>query len=136
MEGAGTPSLAIIGAGRAGSALAIAAHDAGYRIAAVASRRGEMAARLAHTVGAAAVDTPLAAVRVADLTLLAVPDGAIATVAESIAASRVPLHGRGVVHLGARFGARGDRTAACSRRRDRCVPSAHGARRTGQRVTP
>jgi predicted short-subunit dehydrogenase-like oxidoreductase (DUF2520 family) len=105
VEGAGTPSLAIIGAGRAGSALAIAAHDAGYRIAAVASRRGEMAARLAHTVGAAAVDTPLAALTIADLTLLAVPDGAIATVAESIAASRVPLHGRGVVHLGARFGA-------------------------------
>jgi len=39
VEGVGTPSLAIIGAGRAGSALAIAAHDAGYRVAAVASRR-------------------------------------------------------------------------------------------------
>ena len=105
MEGAGTPSLAIIGAGRAGSALAIAAHDAGYRIAAVASRRGEMAARLADTVGATAVDTPLAAVTVADITLLAVPDGAISMVAEVIAASAVSLHGRGVVHLGARFGA-------------------------------
>ena len=62
MEGAGTPTLAIIGAGRAGSALAIAAHDAGYGVAAVASRRGEMAARLADTVGARAVATPLAAV--------------------------------------------------------------------------
>ena len=47
---------------------------------------------------------PLAAVAVADLTLLAVPDGAISIVAESIAASGVSLHGRGVVHLGARFG--------------------------------
>src|SRR5579862_6799799 len=54
VEGVGTPSLAIIGAGRAGSALAIASHDSGYRIAAVASRRGEMAARLADTVGAQA----------------------------------------------------------------------------------
>ena len=104
MEGVGTPSLAIIGAGRAGSALAIAAHDAGYRVAAVASRRGEMAARLAHTVGAEAVATPLEAASVADLTLLAVPDGAISTVAASIAGSGISLHGRGVVHLGARFG--------------------------------
>ena len=103
MEGEGTPALAIIGAGRAGSALAIAAHDAGYRIAAVASRRGEMAARLAGTVGARAVATPLDAVIAGDLTLLAVPDGAIATVAEAIAASGVSLQGRGVVHLGARF---------------------------------
>jgi predicted short-subunit dehydrogenase-like oxidoreductase (DUF2520 family) len=104
VEGVGTPALAIIGAGRAGSALAIAAHDAGYRIAAVASRRGEMAARLADTVGARAVSTPVEAVVLADLTLLAVPDGAIATVAASIAESGVSLDGRGVVHLGARFG--------------------------------
>lgn len=104
MEGEGTPSLAIVGAGRAGSALAIAAHDAGYRVAAVASRRGEMAARLADTVGARAVATPLAAVAAADLTLLAVPDGAISTVSASIAASGLALRGHGVVHLGARFG--------------------------------
>ena len=103
MEGEGTPTLAIIGAGRAGSALAIAAHDAGYRVAAVASRRGEIAARLADTVGARAVATPLEAVIAADLTLLAVPDGAIATVADAIATSGVSLRGRGVVHLGARF---------------------------------
>jgi len=104
VEGVGTPTLAIIGAGRAGSALAIAAHDAGYRVAAVASRRGEMAVRLADTVGARAVATPLAAVAEADLSLLAVPDGAISELADSIAASGVSLHGRGVVHLGARFG--------------------------------
>jgi predicted short-subunit dehydrogenase-like oxidoreductase (DUF2520 family) len=104
VEGVDTPSLAIIGAGRAGSALAIAAHDAGYRVAAVASRRGEMAARLADTVGARAMATPPEAAALADLTLLAVPDGAISTVAASIAASGISLHGAGVVHLGARFG--------------------------------
>jgi predicted short-subunit dehydrogenase-like oxidoreductase (DUF2520 family) len=106
VEGQDGPStaLAIVGAGRAGSALAIAAHEAGYRVAAVASRRGEMAARLADTVGARAFATPLGAVAAADLTLLAVPDGAISAVAASIAASGVSLRGRGVVHLGARFG--------------------------------
>jgi len=104
VEGVRTPGLAIIGAGRAGSALAIAAHDAGYRVVAVASRRGEMAARLADTVGARAVATPLEAVVAAEVSLLAVPDGAIATVAAAIAESGVSLRGRGVVHLGARFG--------------------------------
>ena len=104
MEGAQTPSLAIIGAGRAGSALAIAAHEAGYRVAAVASRRGEIARNLADTVGASTAATPLEAVASADITILAVPDGAITTVAAAIASSGAALHGRGVVHLGARFG--------------------------------
>ena len=104
MEGAQAPSLAIVGAGRAGSALAIAAHEAGYVVAAVASRRGEVARLLADTVGAEAVATPLAAAASADLTLLAVPDNAITSVAATIAASGIALHGRGIVHLGARFG--------------------------------
>lgn len=104
MEGADVPSLAIVGAGRAGSALAIAAHEAGYPVAAVASRRGEVARLLADTVGAHAVATPLQAVASADITLLAVPDGAIVSVAATIAASGRSLRGRGVVHLGARFG--------------------------------
>jgi predicted short-subunit dehydrogenase-like oxidoreductase (DUF2520 family) len=104
VEGAQTPSLAIVGAGRAGSALAIAAHEAGYVVAAVASRRGEVARLLADTVVAEAVATPLAAAASADLTLLAVPDTAITSVAASIAASGIALDGRGIVHLGARFG--------------------------------
>jgi len=104
VEGAETPTLGIVGAGRAGSALAIAAHEAGYAVAAVASRRGEVARALAETVGAEAVGTPLAAVAAADVTLLAVPDGAITSVAAAVAASGIALHGRGIVHLGARFG--------------------------------
>jgi predicted short-subunit dehydrogenase-like oxidoreductase (DUF2520 family) len=104
VEDAHAPSLAIVGAGRAGSALAIAAHEAGYEVSAVASRRGEFARRLADTVSARAVATPLEAVASADLTLLAVPDGAIVSVAAAVAASGRSLRGRGIVHLGARFG--------------------------------
>jgi len=104
VEGADAPSLAIVGAGRAGSALAIAAHEAGYHVAAVASRRGEIARRLAETVGARAAATPLEAVAAADLTLLSVPDGAIVSVAATVAGSGRSLRGRGIVHLGARFG--------------------------------
>ena len=123
MEGVGTPSLAIIGAGRAGSALAIAAHDAGYRVAAVASRRGEMAARLADTVGAQAVATPPEAAALADLTLLAVPDGAISTVAASIAASGISLRGRWRRAPGRAFRPGVDRVLARDRRRGRRAPS-------------
>jgi len=103
VEGAATPRLAIVGAGRAGSALAIAAHESGYRVVAVASRRGEVARSLAGTVNARAVATPLAAVMAADLTLLAVPDGALPSVAATIAAAGAGLRGRGIVHLGARL---------------------------------
>lgn len=106
MRGAQTPVLGIVGAGRAGSALALAAHDAGYEIATVASRRGEVARSLAETVGARAVATPLEVVTSADLTLLAVPDGALPGVAATIAASGVALRGRAVVHLGARLDTR------------------------------
>jgi predicted short-subunit dehydrogenase-like oxidoreductase (DUF2520 family) len=104
VQGVAAPSLAIVGAGRAGSALAIAAYEAGYRVSAVASRRGEVARSLAGTVGARVVRTPLLAVISADLTLLAVPDGAIGEVAKSVAIGGRSLRGRGVVHLGARFG--------------------------------
>ena len=136
MEGVGTPSLAIIGAGRAGSALAIAAHDAGYRIAAVASRRGEMAARLADTVGAEAVATPLAAVTVADVTLLAVPDGAISSVASDIAVSGVALRRTWRCAPGCAVRARGHRLVARHRGRGWRAAPADGAGRTRQRVTP
>ena len=98
------PTLAIVGAGRAGAALALAARDAGYRIAAVASRRRRSAATLAIETGAELAPTPLAAVRTADITLLTVPDGALAPVAATIAASGVALRGRGVVHTAARLG--------------------------------
>jgi predicted short-subunit dehydrogenase-like oxidoreductase (DUF2520 family) len=104
VEGKDRPSLAIVGAGRAGSALAIAAHEAGYRVSAVASRRAEMARRLAGTVGGRTVATPLDAVLAADVTLLAVPDGAITSVAAAIASRGPSLLDHGVVHLGARFG--------------------------------
>ena len=102
--GALKPTLAIVGAGRAGAALALAAHDAGYRITAVASRSRKAAATLAIETGAELAATPLHAIRTADITLLTVPDGAVAPVAATIAASGVALRGRGVVHAGARLG--------------------------------
>lgn len=92
------PTLAFVGAGRAGNALARAAHEAGYEVAAVASRTPEHAARLAEAVGAAHVETPVRAARAADVTFLTVPDAAVTRVAATIAASGMALGGRALVH--------------------------------------
>jgi predicted short-subunit dehydrogenase-like oxidoreductase (DUF2520 family) len=98
------PALSIVGAGRAGSALAVAFAQAGYRIAAVHSRTAAHAAELAASVGAEVVGTAVAAVRLADVTLLTVPDGAIARVAATLAASGMALRDHAVVHCSARLG--------------------------------
>lgn len=98
------PALSVVGAGRAGSALAVALTQAGYRVRAVASRTRVHAEQLAVLVGAEVAATPLAAARAADVTLLTVPDGAIAPVAATIAASGVSLRGHGIVHCSARLG--------------------------------
>ena len=97
-------TLSIVGAGRAGSALAVAFAQAGYRIAAVHSRTAAHAEELARSVGADMVATSVAAVRAADVTLLTVPDGAIAQVAATVAASGMALRDHAVVHCSARLG--------------------------------
>ena len=100
----GRPIVSMVGAGRAGSALGIAFAQAGYRIAAVHSRTAAHAEELARAVGAQVVPTAIAAVRLADLTLLTVPDGAIAQVAATVAASGMALRDHAVVHCSARLG--------------------------------
>jgi predicted short-subunit dehydrogenase-like oxidoreductase (DUF2520 family) len=102
--GAASPTLSFVGAGRAGSALAVAAHAAGYQVTAVASRRYQDAVRLAARIGAAVVASPFRAMTVADITLLTVPDGAITRIAATVAASGAALRGRAIVHVSARFG--------------------------------
>jgi predicted short-subunit dehydrogenase-like oxidoreductase (DUF2520 family) len=92
------PTLAIIGAGRCGTALATAAHRAGYRITAVHSRTPANARRLAGMVGASCQPTAQAAVRSADITFLTVPDAAITRVAATVAAASVGLRGKALVH--------------------------------------
>ncbi|HEX6538640.1 MAG TPA: DUF2520 domain-containing protein [Candidatus Dormibacteraeota bacterium] len=98
------PSLSFVGAGRAASALAVAARSAGYEITAITSRTRHRAEALATMVGARAVPTPLAAVRLAEITVVAVPDGAIPGVAATVAACGAALDGRSLVHTAARLG--------------------------------
>lgn len=94
-------TLSFVGAGRAASALAVAARAAGHSIAAVYSRTPKSAERLAALVGSRAVATPAAAAAAADLTLLTVPDSAVTATAATVAASDVALQGRVVAHTSA-----------------------------------
>ena len=119
------PRIAVVGAGRCGSALAVAAHDAGYRITAVASRTPDHARALAARVGAEAVESAVAATRRADLILLTVPDSQITRVAATIAASGASLGGRGVVHCS---GAHPSSALAAARHSAGLVGSVHPLR--------
>jgi predicted short-subunit dehydrogenase-like oxidoreductase (DUF2520 family) len=103
-EGAERPALAFIGAGRAGSALAAGLSSAGHRVVAVHSRTAAHAAQLAAGTGATVVATAVEAARRADITFLTVPDGEIARVAATIAATGAALGGRALVHCSATYG--------------------------------
>jgi predicted short-subunit dehydrogenase-like oxidoreductase (DUF2520 family) len=98
VPGGHLPTLAFVGAGRAGRALATAAHEAGYDVVAVASRTPANAAELAEAVGARHVATAVRAARAAEVTFLTVPDAAVTRVGATIAASGMALGGRALVH--------------------------------------
>ena len=95
------PTLSFIGAGRVASALAVAAHRAGYVVVAIYARNREKARALAQAVGARDVTSPFGAASAADLTVVAVPDAAVAGVGATLAASGAGLAGRGLVHTAA-----------------------------------
>ncbi len=98
------PEIALVGAGRAGTALAVALSDAGYPVTTVCSRDSDHADQLAARVGAWSVTTPLLAMQAADITLLTVPDPAIAEAVASVVARGAELAGRAVVHCSASRG--------------------------------
>jgi len=93
------PTIAIIGPGRAGSALGRALHGVGYTIAAIGGRNPENVASLAVELGSRGCSTPAAAVELADLTILAVPDDVIGQVAAELVPYLCSGSGRALVHL-------------------------------------
>jgi predicted short-subunit dehydrogenase-like oxidoreductase (DUF2520 family) len=103
-RGEARPTLAVVGSGRAGRALAVALGQAGYRIVAVWSRDPGRAGALAEAVSAHPQPTPLRAMRAASVTLLTISDSAITGVAASVAATGACLRGRGIVHCSASRG--------------------------------
>ena len=93
------PTIAIIGPGRAGSALGRALHSAGYTIAAVGGRNPDNVRNLATELGARACQSPATTIDLADLTILAVPDDVILPLSTDMVDSLCSAAGKSVVHL-------------------------------------
>lgn len=95
----GRPSIAIVGAGKVGTALGALAVRAGYRVAAVAGRNRERAEEAARRIAA---DVPVLPAREAagraGLVLLTVPDDAIEASCRELAAARAFTRGSVVAH--------------------------------------
>jgi predicted short-subunit dehydrogenase-like oxidoreductase (DUF2520 family) len=93
------PTIAIIGPGRAGSALGRALHAAGYAIAAIGGRNPHNVRNLAEELGARACQSPATTIDLADLTILAVPDDVILPLATDMVGSLCSAAGHAAVHL-------------------------------------
>ncbi|RDV84253.1 Rossmann-like and DUF2520 domain-containing protein [Ammonifex thiophilus] len=91
------PAVAIVGAGRVGTALAVGLKAQGYEIVAVTSRTRASACLLAGRVGAEVL-APAEAARRGDLVFITTPDDAIAGTAEAIAREGGFRAGQWVAH--------------------------------------
>lgn len=100
-ESAETLTLGFVGSGRAARSLARSLARRGHRL--VIARRGDSAERLSADLGAelAAAEEVLAS---ADLTILAVPDGKVARLAEGLAVDAAAGKQRVVLHLAGSLG--------------------------------
>ena len=93
------PSIAIIGAGKVGTAVGALAVRAGYRVTAVAGRDRRRTEQAASRIGAEVpVLSPLEAAGRAELVLLTVPDDAIETSCDELVAARAFARGSLVAH--------------------------------------
>src|SRR5438128_11700915 len=93
------PTIAIIVPGRAGSALGRALRQAGYTIAAIGGRNPDNVRNLAEELGAKACEGPATTIDLADLTILAVPDDVILSLATEMVDSLCSAAGHAAVHL-------------------------------------
>lgn len=93
------PTIAIIGPGRAGSALGRALHGGGYTIAAIGGRNPDNVRNLAGELNARACQSPATTIDLADLTILAVPDDVILSLSTDMVGSLCSATGKAAVHL-------------------------------------
>jgi predicted short-subunit dehydrogenase-like oxidoreductase (DUF2520 family) len=114
--------IAIIGAGRLGTALGFALDRAGYLIHAVADRNRESAEETSRIIGGGRpTHNIVEAAEQADVVFLTTQDEAIKTCADSLSASAVVWRGRIVLHCSGRYpadilrslAAKGADTASC-----------------------
>jgi predicted short-subunit dehydrogenase-like oxidoreductase (DUF2520 family) len=96
--------VGVVGAGRVGTALAVALRRAGHTIAAASAVSEASRSRVERLLPGTPVRQPGDVVAAADLVLLTVPDDALAGLVRGLAATGVPLAGRMLAHASGRHG--------------------------------
>jgi len=96
--------VGVIGAGRVGTALAVALRRSGHRIVAASAVSRASRERIERFLPGAAVRQPGEVLADADLVLLTVPDDALPGLVSGLAATSAPLAGRLVAHASGRHG--------------------------------
>src|SRR5580658_4094819 len=96
--------VGVVGAGRAGTALATALSRAGHRIVAASAVSAASRERIERFLPGTPVLEPADVLDVTDLVLLTVPDDALAGLVSGLAATGAPLAGRLIVHASGRHG--------------------------------
>jgi predicted short-subunit dehydrogenase-like oxidoreductase (DUF2520 family) len=91
-------NVGVIGAGRVGTALAVALRRAGHRIAAASAVSSASRQRVERYLPGTPVLQPADVMGAADLVLLTVPDDALAGLVRGLAATGAPLAGRMLAH--------------------------------------
>src|SRR6266702_2439410 len=97
-------AVGVVGAGRAGTAMAVALARAGHRVVAASAVSQASADRISRSLPQARVTAPEQVVEAADLVLLTVPDDALPDLVAGLAATGVRMEGRLVAHASGRHG--------------------------------
>jgi predicted short-subunit dehydrogenase-like oxidoreductase (DUF2520 family) len=97
-------AVGVVGAGRAGTALAVALRRAGHRIAAVSAVSATSLRRVEDRLPGTPVLRPEEVIAAADLVLLTVPDDVLPGLVAGLATTGVPLAGRLLAHASGRHG--------------------------------
>ncbi len=96
--------VGVVGAGRVGSALAVALGRAGHEIVAVSAVSDSSVRRAERNLPGVAIRPPPEVVAAADLVLLTVPDDVLPGLVAGLAATGVALEGRLLAHVSGRHG--------------------------------
>jgi predicted short-subunit dehydrogenase-like oxidoreductase (DUF2520 family) len=97
-------AVGVVGAGRAGTAMAVALARAGHRVVAASAVSDASLSRVSRGLPGAVVAQPGEVVARADLVLLTVPDDALPGLLSGLAATGVPMEGRLLAHASGRHG--------------------------------
>jgi predicted short-subunit dehydrogenase-like oxidoreductase (DUF2520 family) len=97
-------AVGVVGAGRAGTAMAAALSRAGHRVVAASAVSQASLDRVRRSMPGVPVLRPERVVADADLVLLTVPDDVLPGLVRGLAATEVPMAGRLIVHASGRHG--------------------------------